>query len=130
MGILSKLMYFPPLPPPKSPYDNLSAKQCHGKPLPCSLNNTAICTSQEDADAIYRLGNYEYAYKSVQWFSFFLSLLEVRWVMADGDDDNRWRMAENSTLYSALTMGAWFRELQGHMNGKIDGSNHVKYFHK
>lgn len=49
---------------------------------------------------------------------------------ADGDDDNRWRMAENSTLYSALTMGAWFRELQGHINGKIDGSNHVKYFHK
>lgn len=48
-----------------SPYDNLSAKQCHGKPLPCSLNNTAICTPQEDADAIYRLGNYEYAYKSV-----------------------------------------------------------------
>ncbi|KJE05011.1 acid phosphatase [Cryptococcus gattii NT-10] len=74
------------------PYDNLSAKQCHGKPLPCSLNDTAICTSQEDADAIYRLGNYEYA-------------------------------------YNALTMGAWFRELQGHMNGKIDGSNNVKYFH-
>lgn len=63
-------------------------------------------------------------------FLFFFSLLEVRWVMADGDDDNRWRMAEISTLYSALTMGAWFRELQGHMNGKIDGSNHVKYFHK
>lgn len=85
------------------PYDNLSAKQCHGKPLPCSLNNTAICTPQEDADAIYRLGNYEYAYK--------------------------WRMAENSTLYSALTMGAWFIELQDHINGKIDGSNDVKYFH-
>ncbi|OXB34136.1 acid phosphatase [Cryptococcus neoformans] len=84
-------------------YDNLSAKQCHGKPLPCSLNNTAICTPQEDADAIYRLGNYEYAYK--------------------------WRMAENSTLYSALTMGAWFIELQDHINGKIDGSNNVKYFH-
>ncbi|KIR70887.1 acid phosphatase [Cryptococcus deuterogattii CA1014] len=42
---------------------------------------------------------------------------------------DQWRMAENSTLYSALTMGGWFRELQGHMNGKIDGSNHVKYFH-
>ncbi|EAL17540.1 hypothetical protein CNBM1060 [Cryptococcus deneoformans B-3501A] len=74
------------------PYDNLSAKQCHGKPLPCSLNNTAICTPQEDADAIYRLGNYEYA-------------------------------------YNALTMGAWFIELQDHINGKIDGSNDVKYFH-
>ncbi|WVQ82669.1 hypothetical protein IAT38_004801 [Cryptococcus sp. DSM 104549] len=85
------------------PYDNLSAKQCHGKALPCSLNNTAICTSQDDANAIYRLGNYEYAYK--------------------------WRMAENSTLYSALTMGPWFKELQGHIKGKIDGSNAVKYFH-
>lgn len=70
---IHKLMYFPPLQPPPSPYDNLSAKQCHGKPLPCSLNNTAICTSQEDADAIYRLGNYEYAYKSVRWFFLFFS---------------------------------------------------------
>lgn len=108
-----------------SAYDNLSAKQCHGKPLPCSLNNTAICTPQEDADAIYRLGNYEYAYKSVIAFSLVL-------VLADGDDEYsyRWRMAENSTLYSALTMGAWFIELQDHINGKIDGSNNVKYFHK
>lgn len=108
-----------------SAYDNLSAKQCHGKPLPCSLNNTAICTPQEDADAIYRLGNYEYAYKSVIAFSLVL-------VVADGDDEYsyRWRMAENSTFYSALTMGAWFIELQDHINGKIDGSNNVKYFHK
>lgn len=108
-----------------SAYDNLSAKQCHGKPLPCSLNNTAICTPQEDADAIYRLGNYEYAYKSVIAFSLVL-------VLADGDDEYsyRWRIAENSTLYSALTMGAWFIELQDHINGKIDGSNNVKYFHK
>lgn len=122
--------------PSPSPYDNLSAKQCHGKPLPCSLNDTAICTSQEDADAIYRLGNYEYAYKSVQWFFFFFVLFSFFLFpffvveKTDGEDDTRWRMAENSTFYSALTMGAWFRELQGHMNGKIDGSNNVKYFHK
>ncbi|ODN77934.1 hypothetical protein L202_05033 [Cryptococcus amylolentus CBS 6039] len=86
-----------------SPYDNLSAKQCHGLNLPCSLNNTALCTSQEDANAIYSLGNYEYAYK--------------------------WRMHENSTFYSALTMGPWFIELQHHINGKIEGSDAVKYFH-
>nr|XP_018267388.1 acid phosphatase [Kwoniella dejecticola CBS 10117]OBR89546.1 acid phosphatase [Kwoniella dejecticola CBS 10117] len=85
------------------PYDNMSAKQCHGKPLPCSVNNTAICVPQEDANTIYRLGNYEYAY--------------------------RWRMAENSTLYSALTMGPWFIELQDHFKGKMDGSNPVKYAH-
>nr|XP_031858781.1 uncharacterized protein CI109_005877 [Kwoniella shandongensis]KAA5525853.1 hypothetical protein CI109_005877 [Kwoniella shandongensis] len=85
------------------PYDNLSAKQCHNKPLPCSVNNTAVCVTQDDANAIYRLGNYEYAY--------------------------RWRMAENSTLYSALTMGPWFLELQDHMRGIMEGSNHVKYLH-
>ncbi|WWC99904.1 hypothetical protein V866_006813 [Kwoniella sp. B9012] len=85
------------------PYDNLSAKQCHGKPLPCSTNNTAICIQQEGANTIYRLGNYEYAY--------------------------RWRMHENSTYYSAITMGAWFVELQDHFKGKMDGSNPVKYFH-
>lgn len=63
-------------------------------------------------------------------FLFFLFSFPFCCGKADGDDDNRWRMAENSTLYSALTMGAWFRELQGHMNGKIDGSNNVEYFHK
>jgi hypothetical protein len=46
-----------------SPYDNLSAKQCHQKSLPCSVNNTAVCITQEEANQIYRLGNYEYAYR-------------------------------------------------------------------
>lgn len=46
-----------------SPYDNLSAKQCHQKPLPCSVNNTAVCITQDEANQIYRLGNYEYAYR-------------------------------------------------------------------
>ena len=46
-----------------SPYDNFSAKQCHQKPLPCSVNNTALCISQADANEVYRLGNYEYAYR-------------------------------------------------------------------
>ncbi|KAL1407401.1 hypothetical protein Q8F55_006833 [Vanrija albida] len=85
------------------PYDNLSAKQCHGKPLPCSVNATAVCVSEADADAIYRLGNWEYAY--------------------------RWRGATNSTLYSALKMGAWFRELVGHMDGAVSGENKIKYLH-
>lgn len=71
--------------------------------------------------------------QSSGFFFFFCSLFLFPFFVVektDGEDDTRWRMAENSTLYSALTMGAWFRELQGHMNGKIDGSNNVKYFHK
>lgn len=87
-----------------SPYDNLSAKQCHQKQLPCSINSTDICVSQSDADAIYRLGNWEYAY--------------------------RWRGAANSTLYSALKMGVWFRELQANLHAAIDRSSPILYRHK
>ncbi len=39
-------------------YDNFSAKQCHQKSLPCSVNDTTICVRQEDANMVYRLGNY------------------------------------------------------------------------
>jgi len=31
-------------------YDNLSAKQCHGKRLPCNVNDTSICVTQEDVN--------------------------------------------------------------------------------
>ena len=86
------------------PYDNLSAKQCHQYPLPCSVNNSAICVSQDDANTIYRLGQYEYAY--------------------------RWRAAPNATLYSALKMGPWFMEMEGHIQAFISGQSSIKYFHK
>jgi acid phosphatase len=43
-------------------YDNLSARQCHAKPLPCSINDTNACVTQDQADAVYRLGQYEYSF--------------------------------------------------------------------
>jgi acid phosphatase len=43
-------------------YDNLSARQCHDKPLPCSINDTKKCVSQTQADTVYRLGQYEYSF--------------------------------------------------------------------
>ncbi|KAF2025641.1 histidine acid phosphatase-like protein [Setomelanomma holmii] len=43
-------------------YDNLSARQCHTKPLPCNINNTNACVSQAQADTVYRLGQYEYSF--------------------------------------------------------------------
>ncbi|KAF2192595.1 histidine acid phosphatase-like protein [Zopfia rhizophila CBS 207.26] len=43
-------------------YDNLSARQCHGKPLPCSIKDPTKCVIQKDADAVYRLGQYEYSF--------------------------------------------------------------------
>uniref|UniRef100_A0A0W0EXY4 Putative phosphoglycerate mutase-like protein n=1 Tax=Moniliophthora roreri TaxID=221103 RepID=A0A0W0EXY4_MONRR len=84
-------------------YDNLSAKQCHSKPLPCSVNDTSLCVTQEEANTVYRLGNYEYSY-------YF-------------------RDAPDSTVYSALHFGAWFGELKGRLQDKVDGKSGVKYYH-
>lgn len=41
-------------------YDNLSARQCHGKALPCN-ETTGDCITQELTDEVYRLGNWEYS---------------------------------------------------------------------
>jgi hypothetical protein len=43
-------------------YDNLSARQCHSKPLPCSITSPSTCISQPQADTVYRLGQYEYSF--------------------------------------------------------------------
>lgn len=43
-------------------YDNLSARQCHGKLLPCSVKDASLCVTQEQADTVYRLGQYEYSF--------------------------------------------------------------------
>jgi len=42
----------------------------------------------------------------------------------------RYRGAQNSTLYSALLMGPWMLELQGHFQDSIAGTSPVKYYHK
>ncbi|KAF8154514.1 histidine phosphatase [Crassisporium funariophilum] len=84
-------------------YDNLSAKQCHGKKLPCSVNDTSICVTQEDANTVYRLGNWEYSYQ--------------------------FRDAPASAQYAALRYGAWVLELRAHLEGKVDGTSKIKYFH-
>ncbi|KAK2767089.1 hypothetical protein FQN53_006657 [Emmonsiellopsis sp. PD_33] len=43
-------------------FDNLSARLCHSKPLPCSLTDSNKCISQTDAETIFRLGQFEYSY--------------------------------------------------------------------
>lgn len=42
-------------------FDNLSARLCHDKPLPCDAAGGA-CVTREQADAVFRLGQWEYAY--------------------------------------------------------------------
>jgi len=84
-------------------YDNLSAKLCHGKQLPCSINDTSLCVTQDEANTVFRLGNWEYSY-------YF-------------------RDAPDSTEYSALHYGAWFLELKGHLEAVVAGQSKIKYFH-
>ena len=80
-------------------YDNLSAKQCHDKSLLCSVNDTSLCVTQDEANEVYHLGNWEYSY-------YF-------------------RNAPNSTLYSTLNCGVWVLELRAHIQSVIDGSSQV-----
>ncbi|KAJ3500824.1 hypothetical protein NLJ89_g9621 [Agrocybe chaxingu] len=84
-------------------FDNFSAKQCHGKRLPCSVNATSSCVTQEQANTVYRLGNWEYSYQ--------------------------FRDAPASAQYAALRYGAWVLELKAHLQAKVDGTSKVKYFH-
>ncbi|TAQ88233.1 hypothetical protein B7494_g3466 [Chlorociboria aeruginascens] len=87
-------------------YDNLSARQCHSKPLPCELVNgidSSTCITQTEADEVYRLGNYEYSYIY--------------------RDDSR------SLAASVASYGVWIGELTSHIRGFLNGSSNVIYRH-
>ncbi|UNI19743.1 Acid phosphatase [Purpureocillium takamizusanense] len=87
-------------------YDNLSARQCHGKPLPCKLVNgvnTSTCVTQELADAVYRLGHWEYS--------------------------QIYRDHPSSLLASVGSLGVWVGELTTHLRAFMNGSTEVIYFH-
>ena len=101
-------------------YDNLSAKECHGKKLPCCVNDTSLCITREQAggfpfshtltrilsqaDTVYRIGNWEYSYM--------------------------FRDAPDSAAYSSLRYGAWVREVKSRLENKIGGgSSELKYVH-
>lgn len=43
-------------------FDNLSARLCHQKPLPCSTEDPTDCVSMQEAEEVFRLGEYEYSY--------------------------------------------------------------------
>lgn len=99
-------------------YDNLSARQCHGKPLPCRLvnsttgsgppllvNDTSDCVTPAQADEAYRLGHWEYSHT--------------------------YRGAGPAALAaSAASLGVWVGELAAHLRAAV-GNNMgaVRWFH-
>lgn len=43
-------------------FDNLSARLCHQKALPCNVKNSSNCVTEAQAEEVFRLGEYEYSY--------------------------------------------------------------------
>ena len=80
-------------------FDNLSSKQCHGFPLPCN----GTCVSQDQADEVYRLGNYEYAYL--------------------------YRDAPESLHFGVASYGVWVAEFLANVRAAVSGTSKVKYTH-
>lgn len=87
-------------------FDNLSARQCHAKPLPCKLENGAnstTCVDQATADAVYRMGQWEYS--------------------------QIYRDASDSLAASSTTYGVWIAELSAHLRDVVAEKQGLSYFH-
>ena len=87
-------------------YDNLSSRQCHDKPLPCKLvngANSSSCVTQELADTVYRMGNWEYS--------------------------QIYRDQPSSLPASAASLGVWIGEFTTHIREFMSGHRQIIYFH-
>ncbi|OHW99711.1 histidine acid phosphatase-like protein [Colletotrichum incanum] len=87
-------------------YDNLSARQCHNKPLPCKLVdgiNSTTCVTQDIADAVYRLGHWEYS--------------------------ELYRDSKDSFVSNIARFGVWLAELAANLRAVINGESETIYFH-
>ncbi|KAL1982831.1 hypothetical protein VTN96DRAFT_831 [Rasamsonia emersonii] len=73
-------------------FDNLASRLCHGKPLPCKVDDPSTCIDPEQADAVFRLGQFEYSYM--------------------------YRDAPASLAASSAIFGVWIGELAQHIREK------------
>lgn len=83
-------------------FDNLSARLCHQKPLPCATDNET-CVSQEDAEAVFRRGQYEYSFI--------------------------YRDSPSSLASSTSSYGVWLAELASHWRSVASGESEIIYRH-
>ncbi|RMZ83977.1 hypothetical protein DV737_g1283, partial [Chaetothyriales sp. CBS 132003] len=87
-------------------FDNLSARLCHNKPLPCKAGTSAStddCITQDDADAVFRAGEYEYSFI--------------------------YRDSPASLAASTSSYGVWVAELSANLQAAQKGSSSVVYRH-
>ncbi|MCJ1461467.1 hypothetical protein MMC07_000064 [Pseudocyphellaria aurata] len=84
-------------------FDNLSARLCHSKPLPCNVTNPSLCIHQDQVNEVFRLGEWEY-----------------NWL---------YRGASNSLAASTASYGVWVGELASHLRAVSKGDHSMVYRH-
>lgn len=92
-------------------FDNLSARLCHNKPLPCKIGDPEKCVTMEMAEEVFRLGEYEYSFV--------------------------WRDSKHSLPYSRAHYGIWIGELAQNLRHAMGdgpssvgaGAGQVRYRH-
>ncbi|EFR03278.1 hypothetical protein MGYG_06280 [Nannizzia gypsea CBS 118893] len=78
-------------------FDNLSARLCHAKPLPCNIKDTSKCITRAQADKVFRLGQFEYSYL--------------------------YRDSKSSLPASTSSLGVWIAELAQHLRDQVAGKD-------
>jgi 2-phosphoxylose phosphatase len=79
--------------------DNFQGRLCNGYALPCNVNNTADCVTTEQADEVFRAGDWEWNYY--------------------------WRNNANVTRYIQLVEGPFIGEIVSHLEAVLNGSSHL-----
>lgn len=84
-------------------FDNLAHRKCHGLPLPCKIGEPEKCISEEQAEQVFRLGDYEYSFQH--------------------------RLASQLTYYLVARYGVFLQKLQQHLQEAMAHSSKVIYRH-
>ncbi|PYH49352.1 histidine acid phosphatase [Aspergillus saccharolyticus JOP 1030-1] len=83
--------------------DNFQARLCNGYSLPCSLKDESRCATQQQADEVFRAGDWEWNY----W----------------------WRHNANATRYIQLVEGLFIGEVVQHLEAVAKGTSTLVYSH-
>lgn len=78
-------------------FDNLSARLCHHMSLPCNPDDHSLCVTQDQADEVFRLGQFEYSYI--------------------------YRDTPSSLTASSASFGVWVEEVAQHIRDQMAGKD-------
>ena len=78
-------------------FDNLSARLCHHMALPCKSSDYSLCINEEQANEVFRLGQFEYSYT--------------------------YRDSPTSLAASSASFGVWVEEVAQHLRDQIAGKD-------